>query len=365
MFDNQIIPTSKTYTDEINTSAPNLSPLVKEKIPTDSISGPYIFLLLDQVATNQIKENLMKVLQKLGSSAKTRALHPIVEKFKFKFTIGMVDTLTNESIMSTTSIQNNKLNGFYINIYEVLEPEDRVIIKTINDIIKEINLHKSKITDNNDYILSNLVKNKNEMSNELLSKINYFKIIDIMYMEYLTTLSKIIKFKQNIFKVLESTSVTLGSVLSGLIFKMGGNNPEVINQCQKILLIYLIQHFSTSTDSEIKVFLIKSGILTEEEYREFRSIIHLRTIDDLSKYLTISKIINISPNSLRNNFKNVIGEYGVRLMEGNSMDRLIAYLIINRQQNTLFSTYLNTNTYKSNLENLELLLLNAKSQIII
>jgi hypothetical protein len=146
---------------------------------------------------------------------------------------------------------------------------------------------------------------------------------------------------------------------------MGGTNPEVTNQCQKILLIYLIQHFSTSTDSEIKVFLIKSGILTEEEYKEFRSTIHLRTFEDLSKYLTISKIINISPNSLRNNFKNTIGEYGIELMEGASMDKLIAYLVVNRIPNTLFTTYLNTNTYKSNLENLELLLLNAKSQLII
>ena len=339
---------------------PNLSPLIKEKEP--ELTGPYIFILLDQITLGKIKENMMKVLQKIGTSSTTRLLHPIIEKNKFKFTAGLVNINNNQNLPSSSSVINDKLNGFYINIYEVLEPEDRTIITTILSIINEININKSKITDNNDYILSQLVKNKTELSNELISKINYFKLIDIMYMEYLSVLVKVVKQKQNIFKIMETTSNVLGMVLSNLIQKMGGTNPEIPSMTQKIVLLYLIQHYSTSSELEVKMFLYKSGIITESEYKNF---IRIRTIEDMSKYLTIAGILNISPNSLRNNFKTVIGNIGLEFLEGNEIEKLISYLIINRKQNSMYTTYLNSNLYKANLESLEVLIMNAKSYLAI
>lgn len=354
----------------MSSNLPNVSPLIRDRVSTEEAvpalsseaTGPYIFILLDQTTLAKIRDNLMKVLQKIGSGPITRMLHPVVEKNKYKFTAGLVNMETNVNVPSSSSIQGDKLNGFYINIYEVLEPEDRTLITTILNVIQEINTNKAKITDNNDYILSQLVKNKNELSNELVSRINYFKMIDIMYMEYMTVLVKVIKHKQNIFKIMETTSNILGLVLSSLIQKMGGNNPEIPAMTQKIVLLYLIQHFSTSSDGDVKMFLYKSNIISEEEYKNY---IKVKTIEDLSKYLTVANILNISPNSLRNNFKSVLGNIGLELLEGRDLEKLIAYIILNKKPNAMYSTYLNSNTYKANIDSLETLLLNAKSYLIV
>ncbi len=338
----------------------NLSPIIKDTAP--EFTGPYMFIILDQATIQKIKDNLFKVLQKLGTSNKTKLLHPIIDKNKFKFTAGMVGIEDNTNHMSTASIQGNKLNGFYINIYEVLEPEDRTLIVTILDIINEINQNKSKITDNNDFVLAKLVKNRNDLSVELVNRINYFKLVDIMFYEYLNTLVRVVKQKQNIFKIMEKSSEVLGMVLTNLIQKMGGTNPEINSITQKTMLLYLIQHFSTSSDTEVKVFLFKSGLINEDEYKNY---LKLKTFEDLSKYLTINNVLNISPNSLRNNFKNVIGEAGLELLEGVSSERLISYMILNKQANNLFTTYLTSTSYKAYLDSLELLVLNAKSYIVL
>lgn len=360
MAPNTISPLPIPSNQEPQNITQNLSPIIKDLVP--EFTGPYIFIVLDGETVQKIKDNMLKVLQKLGTSNKTKLLHPIIEKNKFKFTAGMVDIINNTNTMSSTSLNGNKLNGFYINIYEVLEPEDRSLITTILDIVNEINTNKAKITDNNDFVLAKLIKNRAELSEELVQRINYFKLIDILYYEYITTLVRIVKQKQNIFKIMETTSEVLGMVLTNLIQKMGGTNPEINSITQKAMLLYCIQHFSTSSDSEVKIFLYKSGLINEDEYKNY---LKLKTFEDLSKYLTINNILNISPNSLRNNFKNVIGEIGLELLEGKQSERLIAYLIVNKKTNNLFSTYLTSTSYKAYLDSLELLVLNAKSYIIL
>jgi hypothetical protein len=352
------VPSTVTSTAVPTETTINVSPLLKSE--TSVNPSPYIFILLDTETQESIKTNLQKVLQKIGTSSITKLLHPIIEQGKLKYTAGMTDLNSNTNLDAQASMTDNKLNGFYINMYSIIEPEDRTIIVTLLKLIAEINNTKTKITDNNDYILAHLVKNRKELSMELVSKLNYFKAVDIIYEEYLVVLAKILKTKQNIYKIIETISELLGEVLWNLIQKLGGNNVEIKQDLQKLFLLYLIQHYSNNSITEIKMFLLKSDIINEEEYKNF---LRLETLEDVSKYLTINGIINISPNSLRNSLKTTIGETGLELLEGTQIERFIAYLILNKNQNSLYSNYLSSHMYKTYLDTLEGLVMNAKSYI--
>lgn len=357
-----IQPSSEMMPAAEQTMAPQIPqiPQIRETMAPQPVLGNSLFIIFPQAKMEMIKNNIFKVLQKTGTSNKTRLLHPIIEKNKIKFASGLINVETNGVQYASYSLAGERLNGFYINILEVLEYEDKVAISTLLQIQSEIQLNKSKITDNNDFILATLTKNQDEVLNQIVQNMNYFKLVDILYMEYLIMLGFIIKQKHNIFKVIESSSSILGTILSNLIMKLGGDDPEVINKCQKIMLLYCVQHFSTDSDTNLKNFLYKANIISEDEFKNFHKI---RTMEDLARYLNFVNILNISPNSLRNNIKNVIGDQGLLYLEGNKIENLFAYLIVNKTQNHLFTTYLTTNTYKEKISSLEILVMNAKSYI--
>ena len=324
----------------------------------------YIFVKFSPEGQNNIKSNLQKVLQKTGTSIKTKLLHPIIEQNKIKFVLGITDTVTGEQRLAQFSTSGeSKLNGFFINLFELLEPEDRQLLITFNDIQKEILQNKTRITDNNDFVITRLLENQSNIEKDIIARINYFKAIDVLHFEYLTLLGTIAKQKYNIYKILEGSASILSKVLNNLILKLGGNNPEVSQVTQKLILLYLIIHYSNDNDTNLKIFLFKAGIITKEEYDNYNTLIKTRTMEDISKHLMQSQIINISPNSLRNNFKNIIGEQGLMYLEGNKIENLIAFLIINKNSNLLFNTYLNNIAYKDSITNLETLILNIRSNI--
>lgn len=347
------------FNPEFNTVIGNLG--ISNKLPINIDSQyPYLFLIFSEENKIELKNNLLKILQKLGTSSKTRILHPIISDNLFKiYTEDPEKRIEGDNCK--INLKENKLLSLNINISSLLDIEDINLIKVFLNINNELNLHKSKITDNNEYIISNLIKNKNIVEKEIISKINYFKAVELLYSGYLETLTIVAKNRQNIFKLLEKASITFGMVLNNILTKYGANNPQLPQLCQKIMLIYLINHYSQDSEQQIRTFLFKNNIISQDEYDRY---FKLRNFDDLSKYLIYLKISNITPNSLKNNFKIIIGETGVFLLENKGVEKLFPFLIISSSVNPLYNNYLVNNLYKQNLKDLEILLSNVKSYII-
>ena len=352
----------------------NIDPNNKENIPVninynpvtikfesehdDKLNAISMTLTLNNDQYSKIQENLFKALQKIGSSFKTRLIHPIIEKKLFKISNTLTDTINHNIVHSTSTIKNGKFLGIYIDINAALDIEDRKELVTVISISQEIDKLKIRITDGNDQKIASLIKNRDDILKNIINNIDYLKLIDIMYFEVLTRMVIFAKSKKHIYKILEKVSHILGIILNGIIRKFGDvkDRTELGSQ---IMLMYLFSHYSHDNDASIRKFFINNNLLDKNAPGNIK----FKTIEDISKYLTTNNILNISPNALRNNLQYYIGSEGLDFLEDKYVEKLVAYLIINQKPNQLFSLNIINKMLQEDLKQLDLLVMNLKSEI--
>jgi len=326
-----------------------------------------INLKQDDKVQKKFLQNIKTVLQKIGSSHKTKAIHKLVEEEILYIGYGVKDiSKKRSSTYGTMYLNGIKLSGLIADLSVIVDPADLDTmsnhVKSINKGNKELLRVKSTITDTSALQIKNLDSNISQSFEELLESIDYFALVDVYYYLYIETLAVIGLKGNGKNKLFEATYNVFKVVVSTVLKKMHVKPlPEEIDKFEIIMDYIFARKFTDQ--SSVSVLAKLSKLFGEEniqflkdlkpdKYTEFKSMATL---------FTKAGLVSITETALMNEFKIVAGEESVSNLEG-TFDEIIAYIVSTNYKSTIFNT---PNLSQDDQIRLEQLVLNYKKDIII
>jgi hypothetical protein len=310
-------------------------------------------------------QNIKLVLQKIGTSHKTRALHSLAEKEMLYIGYGTVDISGKRSVAyGVNYLSGTKLSGLCADIGSIVDKADlSEVAKKVKDIEvanRELSRVKSTITDTSTMQINNLDKQVNKNFEDLLDAIDYFALVDVYYYLYINALSSIGLKGKGKNKIFETTY----DVIKEAINKILRNNKTDVsyeNSVKKdIILDYIFAR--KFTDQSAQTTLAKLSKIYGENKLEFLVEIKPQQYEEFSNIATLltkAGVVNITESAFISNLRTVAGEDIVDAMSG-TFDELVAYLIsISYKSSTFNAGMIN----KESQDRLEELVSNFKKDI--
>jgi len=312
-------------------------------------------------------KNIDLVLQKIGSSHKTKAISGLVRKEMLYIGYGITDVARKRNAeFGIQYLNGNKLSGLAADISAIVDvtdlPETSKIVKEIEQANKELSRVKTTITDTSSIQLQNLDKTIQKLFDKLLDNIDYFNLVDIYYYLYIDTLT-IIGLKGNgKNKIFETSYDIFKVIINKILIKSHNKIQYEDNKKFEIILDYMFARVFTEQSSQTVLSKLVRMYSEEDvqflkdlkpnEYTEFKNIATL---------LTKANIVNITEGALMSNFSTIIGTGAQKSMDG-TFDELVAYIISTNYKSSLFDAQ---KVADKEQERLEQLILNFKKDIVL
>jgi len=316
------------------------------------------------------KEFLKKisiVLQKIGSSHKTKAIHKLIAQEALYIGYGITDISKTKTVAyGAPYINGNKLSGLAADISQVVDKSDlQEMSKKIKDIEKankELSRLKTTITDTSAIQLKTLDKSIETMFEDLVEGIDYFALVDVYYYLFVNVLASIGLKGNGKNKIFESSYAVFKAIVAKILtkahIKVEGDNREKMD----IVLDYIFAR--NFTDQSAQTVLAKLSRLYGSENIEFLQEIKPSEYSDFrnaATLLTKAGICNITESAFMAEFTTLVGEGSKAAMNG-TFDEMIAYIISANYKSSLFDA---PNISRDDQERLEQLILNFKKDLVI
>lgn len=307
------------------------------------------------------------VLQKIGSSHKTKAIHKLVAQEALYLGYGITDISKTKTVQyGAPYISGNKLSGLAADLTQVVDKADlQEMSKKVKDIEKankELSRVKSTITDTSAIQLKTLDKSIAEMFDDLIEGIDYFALVDVYYYLFVNVLSSIGLKGNGKNKIFESSYAVFKAIVVKILnkthVKVEGENKQKMD----IVLDYIFARNFTEQSAQTVLAKLSRLYGSEEiaflqdikpnDYKEFRNAATL---------LTKAGICNITESAFMAEFTTLVGEGSKAAMSG-TFDEMIAYIISANYKSSLFDA---PNISRDDQERLEQLILNFKKDLVI
>ncbi len=326
-----------------------------------------INLKQDDKVQKKFLQNIKTVLQKIGSSHKTKAIHKLVEEEALYIGYGAKDiSKKRSSEYGTMYLKGTKLSGLIADLSSVVDQAELDTmskkVKVIEKSNKELLRVKSTITDTNAIQIKNLDKTISESFDDLLESIDYFVLVDVYYYLFVDTLAIIGLRGNGRNKLFEVTYNVFKSAVSNVLKKMHVKpSKEEIDKFEIIMDYVFARKFTEQ--SSISILAKLSKIFGNDEIQFLRDIKpdKYSEFKNMATLFTKVGLINITETAFMNEFKIVAGEESITNLEG-TFDEIIAYVVSTNYKSTLFDT---PNLSQDDQARLEQLVLNYKKDITI
>lgn len=316
----------------------------------------------------QFLNNLSVVLQKIGSSNKTRAIHSCIDKEILHLGFGTVDISgRTKSMFGSSLTSNSKLNALVADAKNIVDPSDRTeVAKLYTKFVTSTNeLAKAKttISDVTEININRIEKELNKTLTEIIDMIDFFKLVDVYYYLYIESLTKVgIKGKGKI-KVFETLHEILQSASLKIVKKYSRNELDQerikrFNICfdyiftttfTKAVSTSILNKLTQAYSKEDIAFLKEIGV---DKYKKFKN---------LGEMLTKANVINITDNIIIKELSKNAGEQFEEIVEGDMVE-IVSYLISTLYKSTLFESKVIDEEKQKRLEEL---VLNFKRELVI
>ncbi|RLA82342.1 MAG: hypothetical protein DRG78_07435, partial [Epsilonproteobacteria bacterium] len=269
-----------------------------------------INLKQDDMVQKKFLGNIKTVLQKIGSSHKTKAIHKLITSEMLYIGYGSVDISKKRNAeYGTMYLSGNKLSGLIADLGNIVDPSELTTmskkVKDIEKSNKELQRVKSTITDTSAMQLKNLDENISKMFDELLDSIDYFSLVDVYYYLYINTLA-IIGLKGNgKNKIFEASYNVFKAAVSKILKKLHVKpDRESIERIEIILDYIFARNFTDQSSSTTLAKLTRMYSAEKIEFLKEMKPDQYSDFKHIAVLFTKAGIINITENSFMNEFKN-------------------------------------------------------------
>ena len=312
-------------------------------------------------------KNISVVLQKIGSSHKTKAIHALVRKEILYIGYGVTDISKKRNAeYGAMYLSGNKLSGLAADISAIVDKADLSDVarkvKDIEKANKELSRVKTTITDTSALQLKNLDSQIEKYFEDLLDSIDYFALVDVYYYLYIEALS-IIGLKGNgKNKIYESAYNVFKEIIKRILTKahvdVTGDDKERFEICLDYTFARAFSDQTSNTTlaklsrlySPDKIEFLRE--LKPDQYDEFKNI---------ATILTKAGIVNMTESAFMAGFHSIVGSGSVQALSG-TFDEMVAYIISTNYKSTIFDA---PHVAEKDQDRLEQLILNFKKDIIL
>lgn len=312
--------------------------------------------------------NLKTVLQKIGSSNKTKAIHAAVEKEICSLGFGTVDISGQTTAEYGSSlVSGGKLNALVADAKHIVDPSDRTEIAGLYSkfvtATNELSRAKTTISEASEININRIEKELKSTLKEIMDLIDFFKLVDVYYYLYIEALAKEGVKGSGKVKLMETVYEVLKTNINKTIKKYSKSDLTYeANSKIDVIFDYIFTiTFTKLSPSEVISKLTKghgkenTDILRDigaQKYTQFKNI---------GEMLTKANIINITDSMIMKELARAGGEKIEDMIEGDVVE-LIAYLVSNLYKSTLFEMKV---IDESSQKRLEELVLNFKRDLVI
>ena len=323
--------------------------------------------------------NLKKVVSKISSSKKTKAVSSLIDKKVL--TLGYGLTNLSDSTIPTYGMNhwdNNTLRNIVLDISKIIPANyhDEFIsnLNIISQQIEVIKTNESMLTSTSTEQINMAKESITSKYKDLLINIDWFLAIDLYYYQYLKFLTKrtLLQNKGKVFMhVNEILHTTLKKIILGYSTKNDLSFKEI--KTIQILIDYLmVTQYTNNPPQETLNTILKATIsmASDKQVEELDELIgkikelkptRFHRLEDITYILADAKIINITPNAFN---KLLSDTFGTKYFNFNhTLDGLVAYFISILYTSELF--HIRQIPSRDEIERLEELVLNAKGNTII
>ena len=323
--------------------------------------------------------NLKKVVSKISSSKKTKAVSSLIDKKVL--TLGYGLTNLSDSTIPTYGMNhwdNNILRNIVLDISKIIPANyhDEFIsnLNIISQQIEVIKTNESMLTSTSTEQINMAKDSITSKYKDLLINIDWFLAIDLYYYQYLKFLTKrtLLQNKGKVFMhVNEILHTTIKKIILGYSTKNDLSFKEI--KTIQILIDYLmVTQYTNNPPQETLNTILKATIsmASDKQVEELDELIgkikelkptRFHRLEDITYILADAKIINITPNAFN---KLLSDTFGTKYFNFNhTLDGLVAYFISILYTSELF--HIRQIPSRDEIERLEELVLNAKGNTII
>lgn len=313
----------------------------------------------------KFNDKIKLVLQKIGSSHKTKALHSLAEKEMLYIGYGTMDISGKRSVAYGVHYSSaDKISGLCADIKSIVDKADlQEVAKNIKDIEtgnKELSRVRTTITDTSTMQINNLDKQILKNLEALIDSLDYFALVDVYYHLYINALASIGLKGKGKNKIFETTY----EVIKEAINKILRNNKTDVSYEASIKKDIIIDYIFARkfTDQSAQTTLAKLSKIYGEGKLEFLVDIKPQQYEDFSNIATLltkSGVVSITETAFMSNMKTVAGDDIEDAISG-TFDELVAYLISTSYKSGVFAANTISKEHQGRLEEL---ILNFKKDI--
>ena len=304
--------------------------------------------------------NVKTVLQKIGSSNKTKAIHNAVEKEICHLGFGTTDISgRTKAEYGSSLVSGGKLNALVADTRNIVDASDKTEMASLYakfvTATNELSKAKTTISEASEININRIEKEINQLLKDMMDLIDFFKLVDVYYYLYIEALAKEGIKGSGKVKLLETVYDVLKSNINKTVKKFSKHeiNSEVLNKVDVLFDYIFTITFTKLSPSEVMSKLAKgygkeqTAILRDisaQKYTQFKNI---------GEMLTKANIINITDTMVMKELSRAGGEKIEEILEGDVVE-LIAYLISNLYKSTIFEMKVIDETSQNRLEELVL-----------
>ena len=306
------------------------------------------------------KNNLKTVLQKIGTSNKTKAIHNAVEKDIINLGFGTTDISgRTKSEFGSSLVSGGKINALVADAKHACDASDKQEMASLYAKFvtgtQELAKAKTTISEASEININRIEKELNETLKNILDLIDFFKLVDIYYYLYIEALTKEGMKGSGKVKLLETLHQVLRVSVDKTIKKYAKADLTK-EEREKIDIIYdyiFTVSFTKLNSSDVISKLIKGYGKEETQFLRDMGVGKYTEFKNLGEMLTKAHIINITDNMIMKELTRVGGEKLEEMLEGDVVE-VISYLVSNLYKSTLFEMKVIDETSQNRLEELVL-----------
>lgn len=321
---------------------------------------------LDENYYNKFKENLFASLRKFGSSRKTKAVHKLVDENLIRLATFSGD---EANALTATAANQNKLKAMFLNVFlfdDSLDQHGAVqIAGQIAQIQSKIQKEKTYLTDKQILNVEALNDQLDETTQKLLGTLDYIKIIDGIYFEYLKFLTNMILTQEQTAKpkVISVASDIIAALIKKIYLKVQRNIEPEMHQLIEAVSVYFILTFYFGETGPYAIAKMKGSFKPEVlDLIKGAKLTRFKSFSELTLLIKELNIVNITESAFNSQLQKIYGRYAFDNYIQKSLQEFLA-VNANLAYNTqLFNAFPIDDELHARLEEL---VLNGRKKIVI
>ncbi len=269
---------------------------------------------LDEKQYLSFKNKMFTVLKKFGSSRKTKVVHKMIDSDLIRLA-----TFSGSAahLLGTTAAKNsNQIKAVFLNVFMFDDSFDQhgavQMAGQISKIKADIQKEKTYLTDKQILSVEALNEDLDEVVEKLLNSLDYIKIIDGIYFEYLRFLTEIALTQDNTAK---SKIVTIGAdLISALIKKVYMKvNREIDSETHQLIeavSVYFILTYYYGETGLYAIAKMKPGFKPEVlETLKMAKLTKFKKFTEIAILLKELNLVNITESAFEAQLQKIYGRY--------------------------------------------------------